>query len=166
MSISIGPAVLDISLAIPELRLRRKDAVLQELVDRVRETAAVSDGDLLLETLLLRERLGSTAIGKGVALPNARSIAVPESRLIVARSRRGIDWRAADGADVELVFLVLSPAEWSVEMHHEQLGRAAAFTRLQRNRQRLLEATDAIAMTAAVREISARAPDDRSAVPR
>ena len=89
-----------------------------------------------------------------------------ESRLVVARSRRGIDWKAPDGADVELVFLVLSPAAWSIEMHHEWLGRAAAFARLQRNRQRLLEATDAIAMVSAVREIAMRVSDERSAAPR
>ncbi len=154
MSTSTGPAVLDTSLAIPELRLKRKDAALQEIVDRVRDPAALGDAGLLLETLLLRERLGSTAVGKGVALPNARSIAVPEPRLVVARSFRGIDWRAPDGADVELVFLVLSPAEWSVEMHHEQLGRAATFARLQRNRQRVLEAPDAEAMVSVVREIA------------
>jgi len=154
MSTSTGPVVLDTSLVISELRLKRKEAALSELVDRVRDATALADPELLLETLLLRERLGSTAIGKGVAVPNARSIAVREPRLVAARSLRGIDWRAPDGTEVSLVFLVLSPAEWSVDVHHEQLARVVSFARLQRNRQRVLEAPDAGAMAAAVREVA------------
>jgi mannitol/fructose-specific phosphotransferase system IIA component (Ntr-type) len=109
---------------------------------------------VLCETLLLRERLGSTAIGKGVALPNARSIAVSEPRLIFGRSARGIDWRAADELPVRLVFLVVSPGESSLELHHEWLARAAAFARLLKNRQRLLDAADAAAMTEILREVA------------
>ena len=153
MSTSTGLSLLDNSLAIPEVRLKRKEAVLQELVGRLREAGALGDADLLLDVLLMRERLGSTAMGKGVALPNARSIAVTEPRLVVARSSRGVEWRAPDDLPVHLVFLVLSPAEWSIDMHHDQLSRAAGFARLQRNRQRLIDAPNATSMSALVREI-------------
>jgi mannitol/fructose-specific phosphotransferase system IIA component (Ntr-type) len=154
MSLSTGTSLLDTSLAVSELRLKRKDAALHELVHRTREVAALGDADVLCETLLLRERLGSTAIGKGVALPNARSITVSEPRLIFGRSTRGIDWRAADELPVRLVFLVVSPGESSLELHHEWLARAAAFARLIKNRQRLLDAADAAAMKEVLREVA------------
>jgi mannitol/fructose-specific phosphotransferase system IIA component (Ntr-type) len=154
MSLSTGTSLLDTSLAVSELRLRRKEAALHELVHRTRDVAALGDADVLCETLLLRERLGSTAIGKGVALPNARSITVSEPRLIVGRSARGIDWRAADELPVRLVFLVVSPGESSLELHHEWLARAATFARLIKNRQRLLGAADAAAMKEVLREVA------------
>src|SRR5437870_4489068 len=103
MSTAIGPSVLDSSLYIPELKLKRKESVIQELVARAHQSGVVRDPELLRETLLLRERLGTTAIGKGVAVPYARSLAVIESRLMVARSKRGVPWDAPDDQPVHLV---------------------------------------------------------------
>ena len=154
MSITLGPSVLDSSLYIPDLRPRRKESVLQELVACAAAARVLRDPSVLLETLCLRERLGSTALGKGVAVPNARSIAVIEPRLIVARSRRGIDWKASDELPVQIVLMVLSPGEASLEAHHELLARAAAIARLQRNRQRLIEAADFEAVVGVLRDVT------------
>ena len=155
MTTSIGSSVHGLSLCIPELGPRKRDTVFQELAAHAQRSGVVRDAALLHQTLCLRERLGSTCIGKGVALPNARSIAVIEPRLIVARSRRGIDWKAADGAVVQLVLAVLSPAEQTVDAHHDLLARAFAAVRLQKHRTRLLEAPDAAAMAALMRELEA-----------
>ena len=73
MSVMLGPSVLDSSLFIPELRPRRKESVLQELVDRAHMMRASSASLALFETLRLRERAAPSAIGKGVAIPHARS---------------------------------------------------------------------------------------------
>jgi mannitol/fructose-specific phosphotransferase system IIA component (Ntr-type) len=127
---------------------------LQELVACAQQARALREPSLLLETLCLRERLGSTAVGKGVAVPNARSIAVIEPRLVVARSRRGIDWKAPDEIPVQLVLLVLSPGEISLEAHHEFLARAANVARLQRHRQRLIEADDFDAVAGVLRDVT------------
>jgi mannitol/fructose-specific phosphotransferase system IIA component (Ntr-type) len=152
MTISIGPSVLDTSLCILELRPRRRTAALQELVECAQRAGATHDPALLISTLSLRERLGTTAIGKGIAVPNARSLAVFEPRLVVARSRRGIEWNAPDKLPVQLVFLVLSPADHPLEVHHEFLGRAVALGRRERQRQRLLDAADSRALLALIRE--------------
>jgi mannitol/fructose-specific phosphotransferase system IIA component (Ntr-type) len=140
MTTMIGPALLDPSLYISELKLRRKPAVLEELVAHATRAGAVREPGVLRESLLLRERLFGTGIGKGVAVPHARSIAVTEPRLLIARSRKGIAWDAADGLPVHLVLLVLSPAECGDDAHTEFVCRAAAVGRLQRNRTRLMEA--------------------------
>jgi PTS system nitrogen regulatory IIA component len=140
MTTLIGPAVLDPSLYISELKLRRKPSVLEELVAHATRAGAVREPVVLRETLALRERLFGTAIGKGVAVPHARSIAVTRVRLLIARSHRGVAWDAPDGLPVQLVLLVLSPAEVGEDAHAEFVCRAAAIGRLQRNRTRLLEA--------------------------
>jgi len=153
VTISIGPSVLDTSLCVPDLGPRKKESVLQELVACAHRAGTVREPALLHELLCLRERLGSTAVGKGVAVPNARSIVVFEPRIVFGRSRRGIDWKSDDDTAVQLVFLVLSPGEHSVEVHHELVGRAVAFARLQRNRQRLLEGRSLDVMTGVLREM-------------
>ena len=126
MPTMLDPSVLDTALFIPDLRTRRKESVLQELVARAHEAGVVREAALLIETLNLRERLGPTAIGKAVAVPHARSIAVIEPRILVARSRRGIEWKAPDGLPVQLVVLVITPGEFTIEAHLEWVARAVA----------------------------------------
>jgi mannitol/fructose-specific phosphotransferase system IIA component (Ntr-type) len=155
MAMAIGLSVLDSSLYIPELKPKRRETVLEDMIHRARQGGAVRDAILLLETLLLREKMGSTGVGKGVAIPNARSVAVIEPRIVVARSRRGIDWGAADEIPVRLVLMVLSPGEIGEEQHGEVVGRAAAAMRLQRSRQKLLEAASFEVVAMVLREVAA-----------
>jgi PTS system nitrogen regulatory IIA component len=155
MTLGTTPSVLDPSLYIPDLKARKRDAALAELVDLAERQGVVRGSSLVLDLLLLRERLGTTAVDKGVALPNARSLTIERPQLMVARSRRGIDWSAFDGEPVSLVLLVLSPAESSDAAHHAFLGRAAAVARLQRNRQKLLDATNVETVMSVLREVTA-----------
>lgn len=140
MPTTVAATVLDPELFVPELRHRRRDSVLGDLVGRAHRAGIVRAPEILTELLAVRERLGSTATGKSVALPNARSVTVIEPRMIVARSKRGIDWNADDGQPVHLVLMVLTPPDTTVESHHALLARAAAAVRLQRPRQKLIEA--------------------------
>lgn len=153
MSTMLGSPVLDPALYVAELRFRRRETVIQEMVERAWQAGSVRDPALLNETIALRERLMGTAIGKGVAVPHARSISVREPRVIVARSKRGIDWSAPDGQPVHIVLLVLSPAESSKEVHHDLLARAIAPVRQQRNRQKVLDASDFEAVAAVFRDL-------------
>jgi len=147
-------SVPDSSLFLPDLKLKRKESVLHEMACAAQRVRAVRDAEFLHETLLRRERWCPSAIGKGVAVPNARSLGVTEPRLILARLPRGVDWGAADGAAVHLVLLVLSPSEVAVENHLERVMRAVAITRTQRNRQKLLDAADAATVTLLLRELA------------
>jgi mannitol/fructose-specific phosphotransferase system IIA component (Ntr-type) len=141
MALGTVPSVLDLSLYIPELTTRSKDDTLAGLVTLAHRAGVVRDPQIVLDLLALREILGNTGIGKGVALPHARSLSVKRPQVVIARSRRGIDWDAPDGVPVTLVLLALTPGDWSEEAHHALLAREAAVARLQRKRQRLLEAT-------------------------
>jgi nitrogen PTS system EIIA component len=137
MPISVGPALHPAHL-IPELKTRKRDSVLGELTQFAAALGCVREPEVLRSTLALRERLGSTAVGRGVAVPNARSLLVARPTLVVARSRRGVAW---DGGDepVHLVLLVLSPAATHATAHLERVGRVAAAARPARARQKLLE---------------------------
>jgi mannitol/fructose-specific phosphotransferase system IIA component (Ntr-type) len=146
------PSGHDLALCIPDLRSRKKEAALAEMVAAARELGVVTDAGLLLELLRLRERLGNTGLGKGVALPQARSTTILAPRVIVARSTRGIDWGAADETPVTLAMLALAPAEWSDEAYHGLIARTASATRLQRTRQKLMDAESLAALGAVWRE--------------
>jgi mannitol/fructose-specific phosphotransferase system IIA component (Ntr-type) len=146
------PSGHDLAHCIPDLRSRKKEAALAEMVMAARELGVVMAPDLLLELLRLRERLGNTSLGKGVALPQARSNVVRVPRVIVARSSRGIDWGADDEIPVTLAMLVLAPAEWSDDAYYGLISRTASATRLQRTRQKLLGAETLDALGVAWRE--------------
>ena len=153
MTTAIGLPILDSSLFIPELRPKKREAALHEMAILAHEMGAVRDPELLFETLVLRERLAGSGVGKGVAIPNTRSVAVVEPRLMVARSRRGISWHSHDGQPVHLVLLALSPSECSEEAHHELLSRALDAVRLQRSRQKLLGAPGFDAVATVLRQV-------------
>lgn len=151
MTISLGP-VLHPAHCISELKTRKRESVLQELARHAQGAGVVRGVDVLQAALSLRERLCASAVGRGVAVPNARSLAVLEQRVLIARSHRGIDWGAQDGEPVRLVLLVLSPAELGASSHHDLLARAVASTRPARVRQRLLEAQGTAELAVLLRE--------------
>jgi PTS system nitrogen regulatory IIA component len=155
MAVGTAPPGYDLSLCIHDLKSKKKDAALAEMASAAIVAGIASEGSLLLESLRMRERLGGTAIGKGVALPHARSVTVSQGRILVARAPRGIDWSAADQAPVQLVLMILAPAEWSDEAFHALMGRAGATARLQRTRQKLLAAPSVEGLASVWREAMA-----------
>ena len=67
------------------------------------------DPDLVLESVTAREKLGSTGIGHGVAIPHCRLADLPKARLALARHQQGVDFDAIDGAPVHIVVMLLVP---------------------------------------------------------
>ena len=83
----------------------------------------------LLENLTKREKLGSTAVGNGIAIPHANISGISEPRLLVATLSEGLDFNAADDQPIDIVFLLLAPdSEGS-----EHLQALALVSRLLRN---------------------------------
>ena len=138
MSILVGPALHPAHL-ITDLKSRSRDSVLGELARQAQEIGVTREPGMLRATLLMRERLGSTAVGHGFAVPNARSLLVTRPVLLLGRSRCGVDWGAEGGAPVRIVLLVMSPAGMSAPCHVAAVARAVAAARPPRTRQRLFE---------------------------
>ena len=94
---------------------------------------------MLRAALLMRERLGPTVVGHGLAVPNVRSLLATRPVLLVGRSRHGVDWAVEGGAPVHVVLLVISPAQTSAPCHVAAVARAVEAARSARSRQRLFE---------------------------
>lgn len=126
---------------IPDLAATAKHEVIAELIDRLPERQAELDRDVLFRLLVERERLGSTGIGGGVAIPHAKLPHAGPPVVIFGRSRTGIAFDSLDGRPVHLFFLLIAD-EKSVDIH---LRLLAGISRLLKNRAlrgRLLEAAD------------------------
>jgi mannitol/fructose-specific phosphotransferase system IIA component (Ntr-type) len=151
MAGTIVPAVPPPALCIPDIGPRKKGSALLLMLGRAREAGALRQVESVHDALMLRERVASTAVGKGVAVPNARALAVLEPCWVLGRSERGIDWDAPDGLPAHLILLVLTPPDAAPGVHLDAVARAMSLTRLARGRARLLEARDADEMTAVLR---------------
>jgi len=93
---------------VPELRVTSKKQALQELAHLAAAAAGVAERTIF-EALLERERLGTTGIGKGVAIPHVRLARLPTLRGLFARLPTPIDFEAVDAQPVDLIFLLLAP---------------------------------------------------------
>ena len=80
------------NLIVPNLSALTKEECLIELVAKFYENKLIKNRDILLEMLKQREKLGSTGIGKGVAIPHGRSTAVKEVMIAFGKSQDGIDY--------------------------------------------------------------------------
>jgi len=105
-----------------ELKGRKRKEVLEELVGAIRQDR---DSHLLVSTLLEREALGSTGIGRGIAIPHGRSLIVDKLELAVGRSSAGVDFNAIDKKPVHLFFLIVAPPQDPGNQYLITLGRVA-----------------------------------------
>ena len=112
---------------LPALKVNSKKQALQELAAR----AAVLTGQnerSIFEVLLQREKLGTTAVGYGVAIPHGKLPKLEKLSGLFARLDRPIDFEAMDGQPVDLVFLLLAP-EGAGADHLKALARVARLLR-------------------------------------
>jgi fructose-specific phosphotransferase system IIA component len=113
----LTPAAIQLDLVATD-----KTDVLTQLVDLVVGTGKVSDRDALLKVILDRERLMSTGIGYGVALPHGKSSVVHTSLAALAVLRTPIDFDALDDKPVNIVLLLVGTEE-AVGAHLRLLSR-------------------------------------------
>lgn len=109
------------------LRSDTKDDVLGELVDLLRLDERAST--TLLRILRRRESLGSTGVGRGIAIPHCRSLEVSQLRLAFGRKLEGMDYRAIDDRPVQFFFLIVAPPLEVSNQYLPVLGRIAQFAK-------------------------------------
>ena len=93
---------------IPALRVNGKKQALQELSERAAKISGLS-GREVFDAILQRERLGSTGVGDGVAIPHGKLVSCRHIFACFARLERPIDFEALDGLPVDLIFLLVAP---------------------------------------------------------
>jgi PTS system nitrogen regulatory IIA component len=109
------------------LRPGSKRQLLQELADEAGR-ACGTDAKLILDLLIQREKLGTTAVGDGIAIPHAKVPGLPQLVGFFARLARPVDFDALDDRPVDLVFLLLAPEDSGAE-HLKALARIARILR-------------------------------------
>ncbi len=110
-----------------DLESDTKDGLLKELIGLL-SLDEKSEG-ILFKTLKRRENLGSTGIGKGIAIPHCRSLVVNRLRLAYGRKRSGLDFDAIDGAPVHNFFLIIAPPLEVSNQYLPVLGKIAQFAK-------------------------------------
>ena len=120
-----------------DLKSDSKDDLLKELVSLL-GLDEKSEG-ILFKTLKRRENLGSTGIGKGIAIPHCRSLVVNRLRLAYGRKPGGTDFNAIDGAPVFNFFLIVAPPLEVSNQYLPVLGKIAQFAKDPEVPERLLE---------------------------
>jgi len=113
---------------IPNLRAGNKKQLLQDLSRKAAEVTRL-DQDLILNTLLERERLGSTGIGQGIAIPHGKLDGLDRVYALFARLERPVAFDSIDERPVDLVFLLLTP----IDAGADHLKTLAKVSRLLRN---------------------------------
>jgi mannitol/fructose-specific phosphotransferase system IIA component (Ntr-type) len=116
-----------------------KDDLLKELVSLL--GLDEKSEAILFKTLKRRENLGSTGIGKGIAIPHCRSLVVNRLRLAYGRKPEGIDFKAIDGAPVYHFFLIVAPPLEVSNQYLPVLGKIAQFAKDPEVPERLQEIT-------------------------
>jgi len=127
------------SLCIFDLKASDKRGALSEMVEYISRTLDFKDKDLLLDMLVNRESLGSTAIGKGVAFPHGRSLAIQELSVLFARSVTGVDFDALDKKPTHLFFLIIAPPQDKDNLYLQVLGHLVELIKSAPLRKKLME---------------------------
>ena len=134
------------SAVIPALKIGSKKQAIQELATRAAELTGQSE-KAILEILLQREKLGSTAVGNGVAIPHGKLPKLARLFGLFARLNKPIDFEALDNQPVDLIFLLLAPESAGAD-HLKALARVARQLRDPDIARRLREFNDADALYA------------------
>lgn len=128
-----------------------KHAALRELARALAGAEPRLDAARLLDVLLERERLQSTGIGDGVAIPHGKVPGLERLVASFARSRAGVDFDSIDGQKTHLFFLLVVP-EHAGGMHLKALARISRLLKDERFRRSLLAAADADELRSILRE--------------
>ncbi|WP_199092047.1 PTS IIA-like nitrogen regulatory protein PtsN [Bosea sp. ASV33] len=147
--------LLSPAAVISPLRANGKKQALQELAQHAATLTGLPDRELF-EALLQRERLGSTGIGEGIAIPHGRMPGIDRLVGLFARTEKPIDFDALDGQPVDIIFVLIAP-EGAGADHLKALARVARVLRNQSVLEQVRKVRDPAAIYAILAESAAQA---------
>ncbi|ADH87687.1 putative PTS IIA-like nitrogen-regulatory protein PtsN [Ancylobacter novellus DSM 506] len=136
--------ILALSAIFPSLRVGSKKQALQELSAHAAQILKRDEREIF-ETLNQRERLGSTGVGSGIAIPHGKLAKMDKLFGMFARLEKPIDFEALDGEPVDLIFLLLAPEAAGAD-HLKALARVARLLRDPEVAKKLRNSRDAAAI--------------------
>ncbi|SFK45542.1 PTS IIA-like nitrogen regulatory protein PtsN [Methylocapsa palsarum] len=142
--------LITLDAILPSLKANTKKLALQELSERAAQLSKLPAREIF-DAVLQRERLGSTGVGEGIAIPHAKLIKAKSIFGIFARLVRPIDFEALDGAPVDLICLLIAPESAGAD-HLKALARIARLLRDPSVTTKLRAARDVSALYAVLTE--------------
>lgn len=133
--------ILPEALVVPALQGQTKEAVLRELAERLAAVYPEVSAERLVDVLWERERLGSTAIGDGIAIPHGKLPGLKGVLAAFGRHPQGVDFESLDGKPTKLFFVLVAPED-SVGLHLKALARVSRLLKEQSFRNQLMAAPD------------------------
>ncbi len=147
--------ILKEDLIVPELHGDTKTDVLRELASHLAARHTEINPEQLVTVLLDRERLGTTAIGEGIAIPHGKLPGLKGVVAVFGRSRKGVDCHSLDGAPTRLFFLLVAPED-SAGVHLKALARVSRLLKDKAFRERLLNGKTQVELYRVICEEDAR----------
>jgi PTS system nitrogen regulatory IIA component len=132
---------LNVESVIPELKSRDKSAAIEEMAGWLASCHGELDKQKVLDVLRERERISTTAIGEGVAIPHGKLPVVDRVLAVFARSPEGVDFASLDGAPTHLFFALIAPENAAAD-HLKALARISRLLKDEVFRRRLMQAKD------------------------
>ena len=129
------------NLFLPKLKATNKEEVLEELLDLFVKKNIIRNKQIVMEMLHQREKLGSTGIGKGVAIPHGRTTAAIEVYIAFGKTSNGIDFDSIDGEPVNLFFMIIAPPNDDENKYLPALGSLVTILKNDTNRTKLQKIT-------------------------
>ncbi|MDR2772662.1 MAG: PTS sugar transporter subunit IIA [Elusimicrobiota bacterium] len=127
---------------IVNLKATDKKAAIVELVETLKTTKDVKNTEEIIDVVLEREKLGSTGIGQGVAIPHGKTDVLDEQVGVLGISHKGIEFNSLDGEPVNIIFLLVGPLEASGQ-HLKALSKISRLFKDKFLRQAIREASTA-----------------------
>ncbi len=124
---------------IEELKAATKEAALEELASVLPHAGRNGDREEIVRILMAREKLGSTGIGDGIAIPHGKIRGLDRLKIAFGRSKRGVDFNAMDGKPVYLFFLLMAPED-AAGQHLKILAKISRLLKDEVVRKKLREA--------------------------
>ena len=102
-------SIMNEELVNLSLESETKERVIEEMANAILKKREILDRKKFLQAIMDRENLESTGIGRGIAIPHARTDAIDEMVVVFGRSRVGVDFSSLDGKPAQLFFLIVAP---------------------------------------------------------
>jgi nitrogen PTS system EIIA component len=149
--------ILGPTSVIVDLKGDTKEEIIEELVDSLDGGQIITDRDKVLQAVLEREKIMSTGIGDGIAIPHGKSDAVVRLAAALGTQRRGVDFESLDGEPAYVFFLLVSPANVSGP-HIKALARISRLLKNDEFKRRLIAASSAAQVVGIIQAEEAEHP--------
>jgi fructose-specific phosphotransferase system IIA component len=130
--------VLNESLVNISLTGTNRDDCIKELIEKLAATQSIKDPESIFEAVLEREKIMTTGVGNGIAIPHCKHTDSPEFAVCLGIQSKGVDFQSIDKKDVNIIFLLVGP-ENNPGLHIKLLSRISRLMSNEELRHQLLE---------------------------